>query len=120
MMKGIDTPCMGKDSIGWGCMVGVLSACMAREGFTGVRPLFDDTPDPARVSNLGETWEILNLYFKPYAACRWGQPAVAGVLSIMKNHSLDPGQIDKIHVKNIFGGRPPTQPPTENNRRCPV
>jgi 2-methylcitrate dehydratase PrpD len=112
MMKGIDTPCMGKDSIGWGCMVGVLSACMAREGFTGVRPLFDDTPDPARVSNLGETWEILNLYFKPYAACRWGQPAVSGVLSIMKNHSLDPDQIDKIHVKTFSAAvRLPNHPP---------
>jgi 2-methylcitrate dehydratase PrpD len=101
MMKGIDTPSMGKDSIGWGCMAGVLSACMAREGFTGVRPLFDDSPDPAWVDNLGDSWEILNLYFKPYAACRWGQPAVAGVLSLMENHPLDPDQIETIHVKTF-------------------
>jgi len=78
MMKGIDTPSMGKDSIGWGCMVAVLSALLARDGFTGVRPLFDDAPDPLVVKSLGQQWEILNLYFKPYAACRWGQPAVAG------------------------------------------
>lgn len=64
MMKGIDTPSMGKDSIGWGCMVGVMSAIMARDGFTGITPLFDDTPDPDWVENLGHSWEILNLYFK--------------------------------------------------------
>ena len=101
MMKGIDTPSMGKDSIGWGCMVAVISALMARDGFTGVRPLFDDTPDAALVENLGKDWEILNLYFKPYAACRWGQPAVAGALKIVREHHLPPDQIRRIRVRTF-------------------
>jgi 2-methylcitrate dehydratase PrpD len=98
MMKGIDTPSMGKDSIGWGCMVGVMSACMARDGFTGITPLFDDTPDSEWVKNLGHCWEILNLYVKPYAACRWGQPAVAGALSIVRQNRIDPDRIRTIRV----------------------
>ena len=101
MMKGIATPSMGKDSIGWGCMVGVMSAIMARDGFTGITPLFDDTPDPEWVENLGHSWEILNLYFKPYAACRWGQPAVAGALSIIGKNRIDPDQIKDIRVKTF-------------------
>ncbi len=101
MMKGIDTPAMGKDSIGWGCMVGVLSAIMARDGFTGIRPLFDDAPEPALVLSLGKQWEILNLYFKPYAACRWGQPAVAGALKIVRDHDLEPDQIRRIRVRTF-------------------
>lgn len=101
MMKGIDTPSMGKDSIGWGCMVAVVAALMAREGFTGVRPLFDDAPDTALVTNLGNDWEILNLYFKPYAACRWGQPAVAGALKIVREHRLKPDQIERIRVRTF-------------------
>ena len=101
MMKGIDTPSMGKDSIGWGCMVAVLSALMARDGFTGVCPLFDDAPDAKRVENLGDEWEILNLYFKPYAACRWGQPAVAGALKIAREHHLTPDQIRRIRVRTF-------------------
>jgi 2-methylcitrate dehydratase PrpD len=101
MMKGIDTPCMGKDSIGWGCMVAMLSALMARDGFTGVRPLFDDAPDPALLQDLGRNWEILNLYFKPYAACRWGQPAVAGALKIARDNHLRPDQIDRIRVRTF-------------------
>ena len=101
MMKGIDTPAMGKDSIGWGCMVAVLSAIMARDGFTGICPLFDDAPDTIRVVNLGKQWEILNLYFKPYAACRWGQPAVAGALNIVRDHHLTPDQIRHIRVRTF-------------------
>ena len=101
MMKGIDTPSMGKDSIGWGCMVAVLSALMARDGFTGVCPLFDDVPDPSLVKRLGQDWEILNLYFKPYAACRWGQPAVAGALKLVRKHRLTADQIQRIRVRTF-------------------
>ena len=101
MMKGIDTPSMGKDSIGWGCLVAVMSACMARDGFTGVCPLFDDAPDAQWVKNLGDVWEILNLYFKPYAACRWGQPAVAGALQIVRDNALTPKRIRRIRVRTF-------------------
>jgi 2-methylcitrate dehydratase PrpD len=101
MMKGIDSPSMGKDSIGWGCMVAVLSALMAGDGFTGVYPLFDDAPDKQWVTSLGQRWEILNLYFKPYAACRWGQPAVAGALKIVREHRLTPDRIRRIQVRTF-------------------
>ena len=105
MMKGIDTPSMGKDSIGWGCMVAVLSALMARDGFTGICPLFDDAPDRTWVESLGQQWEILNLYFKPYAACRWGQPAVAGALKIVSDHHLKPHHIKRIRVSTFDAAR---------------
>jgi 2-methylcitrate dehydratase PrpD len=101
MMKGIDTPSMGKDSIGWGCMVAVMSALMARDGFTGIRPLFDDATDAKIVGSLGAEWEILNLYFKPYAACRWGQPAVAGALKIVRDNHLTADQIRRIRVRTF-------------------
>jgi 2-methylcitrate dehydratase PrpD len=113
MMKGIDTPSMGKDSIGWGCMVAVLSASMARDGFTGVRPLFDDAPDATWVHSLGRQWEILNLYFKPYAACRWGQPAVAGALKLARAHHFKPEQIQTIRVRTFDAA---TRLPNEHPR----
>ena len=114
MMKGIDTPSMGKDSIGWGCMVAVMSALMARDGFTGIRPLFDDAPDAAVMQSLGKKWEILNLYFKPYAACRWGQPAVAGALKIVRENQLTPHQIQRIRVRTFEAAtRLPNDPPRD-------
>ena len=101
MMKGIQTPSMGKDSIAWGCMVAMSSALMAQEGFTGVLPLFDDAPEPSWVESLGESYEIMNLYFKPYAACRWAQPAIEGALKIVRENGLSPGQISRIYVKTF-------------------
>ena len=101
MMKGIDRPSMGKDSIGWGCLVAVLSALMARDGFTGIGPLFDDAPDEKMVTSLGKQWEMLNLYFKPYATCRWGQPAVAGALKIVRENQMTPERIRRIRVRTF-------------------
>ena len=101
MMKGIRTPSMGKDSIAWGCMVAMSSALMAQKGFTGVRPLFDDTPEPSWIRNLGDTYEILNLYFKPYSACQWAQPAIEGALGIMRDHGLSTEQIRSIRVQTF-------------------
>jgi 2-methylcitrate dehydratase PrpD len=98
MMKGIETPSMGKDSIGWGCFVAMMSVLMAREGFTGIQPIFEDTPDPLWIENLGDQYEIMNLYFKPYAACRWAQPAVEGALKIAKQAGLFVNDIEKIRI----------------------
>jgi 2-methylcitrate dehydratase PrpD len=112
MMKGIDTPSMGKDSIGWGCLIATLSALMAKEGFTGICPLFDDAPDEDVVKSLGSRWEMLNLYFKPYAACRWGQPAVAGALKIAKEQELPADRIRRIRVRTFQAAtRLPNQHP---------
>jgi len=98
MMKGIDTPSMGKDSIGWGCFVAMMSVLMAREGFTGIQPIFEDTPNPHWIESLGDQYEIMNLYFKPYAACRWAQPAVDGALKISKQAGLFVDDIEKIRI----------------------
>ncbi len=101
MMKGIDTPCMGKDSIGWGCMVAMSSALMGQKGFTGVQPLFDDSPEPAWIDALGQNHEILNLYFKPYCVCRWAQPAIEGAFKIIRSHALPTREIAQISVRTF-------------------
>jgi 2-methylcitrate dehydratase PrpD len=98
MMKGIDTPSMGKDSTGWGAMVGLASVLMAQRGFTGIEPLFSDSPNPEWIASLGQQYEVLNLYFKPYATCRWAQPAIAGALEIARQHHLAPENIARIKI----------------------
>jgi 2-methylcitrate dehydratase PrpD len=98
MMKCIEIPSMGKDSIGWGCMVAMMSAIMASAGFTGINPIFDDSPTKQWIDTLGRSYEIMNLYFKPYAACRWAQPGVDGALKVMLENSLGPGDIKQIKV----------------------
>ncbi len=101
MMKGIDTPSMGKDSIGWGAMAAMASVLMARQGFTGITPLFADAPDRTWIENLGRRWEVMNLYFKPYAACRWAQPAIAGALQVVEDGGLEAAGIARITVRTF-------------------
>jgi 2-methylcitrate dehydratase PrpD len=101
MMKGIETPSMGKDSIGWGAMVAMMSVLMAEKGFTGIKPIFDDTPQREWVESLGHHYEMLNLYFKPYAACRWAQPAIAGALKVSKDNEIIPEDIVRIQVRTF-------------------
>jgi 2-methylcitrate dehydratase PrpD len=98
MMKGIEKPSMVKDSIGWGTMVAMASTLMAQEGFTGIEPLFSESPNRKWLEGLGNEYLILNLYFKPYAVCRWSQPAVVGVLKVMKQNDLRPQSISRIRV----------------------
>jgi len=98
MMKCIEIPGMGKDSIGWGCMVAMMSTIMAEKGFTGINPLFNDSPEEGWIQSLGNAFEIMNLYFKPYCACRWAQPGVDGALKTMKANRLDPEDIKQIKV----------------------
>ncbi|MCK5347867.1 MAG: MmgE/PrpD family protein [Desulfobacula sp.] len=98
MMKCIEIPGMGKDSIGWGCMVAMMSTIMADKGFTGIDPIFNDSPKEGWIKSLGRSYEIMNLYFKPYAACRWAQPGIDGTLKIMIENRLTPKDIKQIRV----------------------
>jgi 2-methylcitrate dehydratase PrpD len=101
MMKGIDRPAMVKDALGWGAMVAVASALMAAKGFTGIQPLFAEAPEPEWIEELGREYRMLGLYFKPYAACRWAQPAVAGALKLVDAHNVTAVEIDRIIVSTF-------------------
>ncbi len=118
MMKGIATPSMGKDSIGWGALVAILSVLMAREGFTGITPLFDDTPESEWVENLGREYKMMSVYFKPYAACRWAQPAVVGSLKIVRENRISPRDIRDICVRTFEAATKLPCTPPENTEQA--
>ncbi|MBZ4658328.1 MAG: MmgE/PrpD family protein [Desulfacinum sp.] len=101
MMKCIDVPAMTKDGIGWGAMAAAASLILAEKGFTGIRPLFDDRTGDVQVPPLGGRYEMLNLYFKPYAACRWAQPAIRGALLLQRRHGLSVDDIARIQVRTF-------------------
>jgi len=101
MMKGVEKPSMVKDSIGWGTMVAMASALMAQEGFTGIEPLFSESPDKKWIEGLGNEYLMLDLYFKPFAVCRWSQPAVVGVLQVVEQNNLRPQSISRIRVRTF-------------------
>lgn len=89
MMRCIDHPTMLKDGSGWGAMTGVSSATLAANGFTGA-PALTVEEDAVREiwDDLGERWRILEMYFKPYPVCRWGQPAIEAALELRRQHGF--------------------------------
>jgi 2-methylcitrate dehydratase PrpD len=118
MMKCIQVPSMGKDSIGWGCFAGMLSALMAKDGFSGINPLFDETPKTEWIEGLGRDFQILNLYFKPYAACRWAQPAVAGALKLSAAHQLAAKDIRSIRIRTFHAAAALSCKPPQNTEEA--
>lgn len=99
MMRCIDHPTMVKDGSGWGAMTGVSAAALAAAGFTGAPAVtVEDAGVDAFWCDLGERWRILELYFKPYPVCRWGQPAIEAALQVRYAHDVDPDAIEAIEV----------------------
>lgn len=101
VMRSVRQPAMSKDGVGWGSMTGVIAAIMAGEGFTGGGSLFTWPEGESRVMDLGSTYEIMNVYFKPYACCRWAHPAIEAVIDLRLTHQIDPVQVEKIRIKTF-------------------
>jgi len=99
MMRCIDHPTMLKDGSGWGAMTGVGAAMLARAGFTGAPALTVEAPEVAAVwADLGDRWRIEEQFFKPWAVCRWAQPAVAAALTLQEEHGFSIDAIDRIEI----------------------
>jgi 2-methylcitrate dehydratase PrpD len=99
MMRCIDHPTMLKDGSGWGAMTGVSAGLLASAGFTGAPALTVENEEVAEIwDDLGDRWLITEQYFKPFAVCQWAQPAIAGVLKLQKQHSLDLNTMRNIRV----------------------
>jgi 2-methylcitrate dehydratase PrpD len=98
-MRSVDHPSMLKDGIGWGAMVGIASGQLAARGFTGIPALFDADHSGLRLAeSLGDEYLILDLYFKPYACCRWAQPAIEGALSAARQIGATAADVARVRV----------------------
>ncbi len=99
MMRCIDHPTMLKDGSGWGAMTGVSAALLANAGFTGAPAVTVEASESAIIwADLGTRWRITEQFFKPYAVCRWAQPAVVGALALQETHRFPLTGIVRIQV----------------------
>lgn len=97
-LREVGHPAMTKDGMAWGAFVGLSAALLAERGFTGIPCLFGEARPDSPVATLGDRYEVLGIYFKPYPCCRWFQPAIAGVLELRARHGLRPEEIARIEV----------------------
>jgi 2-methylcitrate dehydratase PrpD len=100
MMRCIDHPTMLKDGSGWGASCGMSAACLAAEGFTGSPAMLLEAAEVGHLwGDLGDSWRIAEMYFKPYPVCRWAQPAVEAALAVRP--LLDVARIHRIEVETF-------------------
>ncbi|HEY9116018.1 MAG TPA: MmgE/PrpD family protein [Bacteroidales bacterium] len=98
----VSTGSMSKEGVAWAAQVGLQSALIAKNGFTGPYLFVDETDDYHKdilVENLGIEWLINSNYFKPYACCRWLHPAIKAVLALREENNLYWFRIRKIEVE---------------------
>ena len=98
MMRCIEYPTMVKDSINWGCMTGTSSAYLAKEGYTGIPSSLSEHTSTKLIDQLGKHNRINEMYYKPYACCRWAQPAIECMKSIHDQLPLDTSEIETITI----------------------
>ena len=88
---------------------GLLSAYIARDGFTGATRILEgkqgmaarmsSAPDPAKlVGGFGESWAVLETSFKFHASCRHTHPAADALLQAMKEHHLSADHIARVRA----------------------
>lgn len=86
-------PAMTKDAIAWGAFSAAVAVYLAEKGFTGNPSLLEDPANADLFDDLGDRWRIFDLYFKPYACCRWAQPGVNGLQALQREHVFSAADI---------------------------
>jgi 2-methylcitrate dehydratase PrpD len=95
MPRAVADPAMTKDATGWGAFLGVSSAMLAQRGYTALAPSFAEEAE----LRLGDRWDVLDVYVKPYPCCRWTQPAIEAALALVRAQgALDPGRIRSVAI----------------------
>ncbi len=113
---------------GQAAKAGVEAALLAQKGFTGSHEILHGRPprylgicnvvcdEPVLdklTEGLGHRYTILDVYFKPYPACRLTHSAIEATLDLVLANNISPETIEKIDVKtfaraaNLTGGKYP-------------
>lgn len=92
----------------WG---GLMSAVLARRGFTGPTHVFEEvwggfnhsfaptSSDPdAYLRELGENWKLGRVSIKPHASCRSTHAAIDAVDNLRAAHGFTADDVEEVHV----------------------
>ncbi|HEX6446144.1 MAG TPA: MmgE/PrpD family protein [Streptosporangiales bacterium] len=107
----LDFPCMAKPlSPGKAAFNGTLAAMLASKGFTGPRrglesregffSAYTDGVDLDQIhSGLGTSFKVMEVGFKPHAACRYAHGPIDAAQAIRAEHGLRPDQVAGVRVR---------------------
>jgi len=113
-------PTLAKNNFGTAALVGLLSAQLARQGFTGPtdiltgdtgfwRMIGSDRNDLAQLTNgLGEQYYTKEISLKPYSACRLMQTTLELCFELAASHQVRPDEIQAVRIATTeLASRPP-------------
>ena len=100
-IRSVEYPSMNKDGVPFGVMIGALALAEQQCGFTGNKHLLEAEEYSHYVKDLGENYEVMNLYFKPYPCCRWAHPAIDACIETMREKSIFCEDIEKVVIKTF-------------------
>lgn len=98
---------------GWPNYLGVNAVRFSRMGLTGDKDILENADGfghalglgpvtkemrEEALKDLGSSYRIMEVYFKPYPCCRWLHAPVHAVLQLMKENQIDRDQIRKIMI----------------------
>jgi 2-methylcitrate dehydratase PrpD len=92
-------------SNGYQVKVGIEAALLAKQGFNGPK-LADDNRLSTRFRNrdLGETYEVMNVYFKPWPTCRMTHGAIEALLNLRKAYGFTADGVEEVEVSQLTHG----------------
>lgn len=101
VMRSVEYPSMNKDGVPFGALVGVMSVIETLAGSTGYGNLLETPAYQGYVDSLGQQFEIMNLYFKPYTCCRWAHQPIKACIDLMNEYGFKGEDIQKVTI-NTF------------------
>ncbi len=93
-IRSVEYPSMNKDGVPFGVMVGVLAIMDALSGFEGNKHMLEADEYRHYLDDLGEKYQVMDLYFKPYPCCRWAHPAIDACVGLMTENGLKPEDVE--------------------------
>ena len=101
VMRAVEYPSMNKDGVPFGALVGTMAVLETLCGETGRTHLLE-LPEYAKyLDDLGSSYHIMELYFKPYTCCRWAHQPILACQTLMKCHGFDHTKVAHVKV-NTF------------------
>ena len=100
-IRSVEYPSMNKDGVPFGVMVGTLALMDSMCGFEGNKNLLEADEYKHYLDDLGEKYQVMELYFKPYPCCRWAHPAIDACTSLMKKHGISYKEVERVTIKTF-------------------
>ncbi|MFC1981268.1 MmgE/PrpD family protein, partial [Chloroflexota bacterium] len=107
---------------GWMALGGIMSALMAKEGYTSYTVGILDGDSgfwrmyggescnfEVMIDGLGDKWWIMETSFKPWPSCRYTHHPLTALSRIINKYNIKPEEVQNIVVKGSFMWHPPFQ-----------